>query len=367
MDPAAAADKPVPAGAATVPPTDVTVPPNGAADSTIPAADSSAPAPDAATSNGGSACRVSGGSLDIDTKRPEDFKGQVQTTNELPSPDLLKKTENYIVLDKDGKTHTFKSLYTGPNVPRRVLVVFVRHFFCGNCQEYLRTLAESITTESLLRLPVSTFITIVGCGDPRLIDMYSKETNCPFPIYTDPKGQLFSALGMVKTLSPGEKPAYMRKGMLGGALSSIGQGLRQISNGLALKAGDHRQVGGEFLFEPYDLATPITTPQDEQKNNPSNTNTLDTGLAGAGSANTSSIDGAGEGHAEEKKVSWCHRMRSTRDHTEMPELMEVLGLEGHGRPAEDEEVWKKALATRKGTGTSLAPEMTELTNAQKAA
>ena len=103
--------------------------------------------------------------------------------------------------------------------------------------------------------------------------MYARETSCPFPIYTDPKGQLFSALGMVKTLSPGEKPAYMRKGMLGGALSSIGQGLRQISNGLALKAGDHRQVGGEFLFEPYDLATPITTPQDEQKNNPSNTNT----------------------------------------------------------------------------------------------
>ena len=44
-----------------------------------------------------------------------------------------------------------------------------------NCQEYLRTLAESITTESLLRLPVSTFITIVGCGDPRLIDMYQRK------------------------------------------------------------------------------------------------------------------------------------------------------------------------------------------------
>ena len=193
--------------------------------------------------------------------------------------------------------------------------------------------------------------------------MYARETSCPFPIYTDPKGQLFSTLGMVKTLTPGEKPAYMRKGMLGGALSSIGQGLKQISNGLALKSGDHRQVGGEFLFEPYDLATPITTPQYEQKKIAGNTNTLDTGLSGAVAGG---IDGAGEGHAEEKKVSWCHRMRSTRDHTEMPELMEVLGLEGHGRPAEDQEVWKKALATRKGTGTSLAPEMTELTNAQKA-
>lgn len=83
------------------------------------------------TSNGSAGSRTRGPSLDVDTKRPEDFKGEVQTTNELPSAELLKKTENYIVLDKNGKTHTFKSLYTGPNVPRRVLVVFVRHFFCG--------------------------------------------------------------------------------------------------------------------------------------------------------------------------------------------------------------------------------------------
>src|SRR5687767_3689212 len=83
------------------------------------AADSNAAAP-VRTSNGSAGTGMRGPSLDIDTKRPEDFKGEVQTTNELPSAELLKKTENYIVLDKDGRTHTFKSLYTGPNVPRRV-------------------------------------------------------------------------------------------------------------------------------------------------------------------------------------------------------------------------------------------------------
>jgi hypothetical protein len=58
-------------------------------------------------------------------------------------------------------------------------------------------------------------------------------------------------------------------------------------------------------------------------------------------------------------------MRSTRDHTEMPELMEVLGLEGSGKPADNAELWKKALSTRKGTGSSLAADMGELANAQK--
>lgn len=355
------ADKTDNAASTTVPPAETTT--TSAANTAAPAPTTDACACDIGperTSNG-SATR-NGPSLDIDTKRPEDFKGEVQTTNDLPSREDLKKTEDYMVLDRDGKTHTFKSLYTGPNVPRRVLVVFVRHFFCGNCQEYLRTLAESITTDSLLSLPVSTFITVVGCGDPRLIDMYARETGCPFPIYTDPKGQLFAALGMTKTLSPGEKPAYMRKGMLGGAISSIGQGLKQISAGLALKAGDHRQVGGEFLFEPLNIATPITTPQDEKKN--IGAGGLDQGIIGD-TRSSGAEDDADTGFSEEKKVSWCHRMRSTRDHTEMPELMEVLGLEGQGKPADNPELWKKALSTRKGTGSSLAADMSELTNAQK--
>lgn len=69
--------------------------------------------------------------IDIDKTRPQDFDGELATTNELPSPETLKKIEDYIVLDRDGKTHTFQSLYSGRNVARRVLVLFVRHFFCG--------------------------------------------------------------------------------------------------------------------------------------------------------------------------------------------------------------------------------------------
>lgn len=70
-------------------------------------------------------------SLEINRAKPEDFEGELATNNELPSPETLRKIENYIVLDRHGKTHTFKSLYSGSNVARRVLVIFVRHFFCG--------------------------------------------------------------------------------------------------------------------------------------------------------------------------------------------------------------------------------------------
>lgn len=61
----------------------------------------------------------------------EDFHGEVVTNDELPSAETIRRIENYIVLDRHGKTHTFRSLYTGRSVARRVLIIFVRHFFCG--------------------------------------------------------------------------------------------------------------------------------------------------------------------------------------------------------------------------------------------
>jgi hypothetical protein len=70
-------------------------------------------------------------SLEIDLSHPEDFEGEIATSSELPPPELVKKLDNYVVLDRHGKTHTFKSLHSGQNVARRMLIIFVRHFYCG--------------------------------------------------------------------------------------------------------------------------------------------------------------------------------------------------------------------------------------------
>jgi hypothetical protein len=78
-----------------------------------------------------------------------------------------------------------------------------------------------------------------------------------------------------------------------------------------------------------------------------------------GVSSETSLDGKGEvgAEGEDKAVTWCHRMRTTRDHAEIPELMEVLGLDGHGEPVGDKGLWEKALRERKGTGVSLAGDM----------
>lgn len=72
---------------------------------------------------------------DQDGTNPLDFAGSVDITNlhQLPTLETIKKLDKHLVLDRNGKSHTFRSLYTGRHVARRVLVIFVRHFFCGVC------------------------------------------------------------------------------------------------------------------------------------------------------------------------------------------------------------------------------------------
>lgn len=134
--------------------------------------------------------------------------------------------------------------------------------------------------------------------------MYIDATGCPFPIYTDPSRKLFDTLGMIKTLAPGVRPAYQRQSMASSVAASLVQGLKQLPTGLATRSGDHRQVGGEFLFEPVEPESPV--PEISEGNEK---------------------DEAMQYGAEEKRVSWCHRMKTTRDHTEVPVLRKILGMD----------------------------------------
>ncbi|KKK20264.1 hypothetical protein ARAM_004106 [Aspergillus rambellii] len=213
--------------------------------------------------------------------KSKDPSGEVNFQNQLPSAETLQQVARHRVLDRLGKAHRFKDLYDGPDTADRVLVIFVRHFFCGSCQEYLRSLLQVINPDFLSRLPVSTSIAVIGCGDPGLIDIYASKSGCDFPIYADPTRKLYTDLGMTTSLALGPRPEYMRKGMVRIVMESIWQCLKQIPSGLAGKGGDSRQIGGEFLFE-------------------------------------ASHD------TEGKTVTWCHRMKTTRDHTEIPALAQVL-------------------------------------------
>lgn len=146
-------------------------------------------------------------------------------------------------------------------------------------------MSQAIQPDVLQRLPVSTSIAIIGCGDPGLIEFYAAQTGCPFPIYADPTRKLYDDLGMTSTLALGSQPKYIRKNMFRIVGESIVQGLKQVSSGLATKGGDSRQVGGEILYESAEKG-------------------------------------------QQKQVTWCHRMKTTRDHIEIDDLMAILDPTG---------------------------------------
>jgi hypothetical protein len=88
-----------------------------------------------------------------------EFEGEVNTNNELPTQATLKKIQNLPILDVDGKSIPFKNLYTGPNVARRVLIVFIRHFFCGvRLIHSLFSFPKSDKTAMLLVLQMKTIL-----------------------------------------------------------------------------------------------------------------------------------------------------------------------------------------------------------------
>ncbi|KAK7185219.1 hypothetical protein DPSP01_000859 [Paraphaeosphaeria sporulosa] len=231
-------------------------------------------------------------------ENPElDFEGTVEVNNDIPSEKDMGRVDDLLVLDSSGESRPFRDLYKGEGVAPRQLIIFIRHFFCGNCQEYLRELSASITPESLLALPEPTFITVVGCGRPELIEMYAQTTKCPFPIYADPTRKLYDLLSMTRTWDMGKKPEYIQSNMLFTSVQSIVQSLKTGSK--ALKGGDFKQVGGEFLFE----------------------------------------DG---------KCVWAHRMKHTRDHTEVSAVRELLGLKGEKIPLRKR--WSHGVKTLKEQG-----------------
>jgi AhpC/TSA antioxidant enzyme len=123
-------------------------------------------------------------------------------------------------------------------------------------------------------------------------------TGSAYPVLTDPDRALYIALklGRSKSMGP-KKPEYIKQSLFASVLSGIAQGLSSGRN--ALKGGDFWQVGGEFLFVRK---------------------------------------------GDSWDVEWAHRMRTTRDHAEVSELRQILGMDGSEKGAErDNRRWTSSV------------------------
>jgi hypothetical protein len=63
-----------------------------------------------------------------------DFPKNVDVNDDLPSNETLAKIADYSILDVNGNQVPLRSVYEGTNGEKKnhkVLVIFVRHFYCG--------------------------------------------------------------------------------------------------------------------------------------------------------------------------------------------------------------------------------------------
>jgi len=169
----------------------------------------------------------------------------------LPSASDLEALKTLTVTDKDNKAHTISDLIKSSE---RVVLVFIRHFFCGNCQQYVTALSSSLPPKHLSTLSTPTKLIIIGCGESKNIPFYYSETGCAFDIYADRDRKIYEKLGFVCNLTQqDEKPQYMQKSFVANFLGSVRQSVAALPGGTTFSGGKISQNGGECVYENEEL------------------------------------------------------------------------------------------------------------------
>nr|XP_048303551.1 peroxiredoxin-like 2C isoform X3 [Myodes glareolus] len=106
-----------------------------------------------------------------------------------PGQPLATAVADLPVLDASGRRVSFGALFR----ERRAVVVFVRHFLCYVCKEYVEDLAK--IPKSFLREADVTLI-VIGQSSYHHIEPFCKLTGYSHEIYVDPEREIYKRLGM---------------------------------------------------------------------------------------------------------------------------------------------------------------------------
>ncbi|GAA5866438.1 hypothetical protein JCM8547_000625 [Rhodosporidiobolus lusitaniae] len=182
----------------------------------------------------------------------------------IPTDEAIASARKCELRGEGGTTVTFDQLLRDRR--RKVVVVFLRHAWCGLCAQFVTALnkaavalddlstASSIAsfnggsaTSSSPEIP-PLYILLISNGSHTLIPTYRVRLDCPFPLYMDRTRTLYKALGMnLKSWNMGkdsEKGSYIVKSQIGNVTSSIAAGVA-----MPAYPGSQGQLGGEFVFE----------------------------------------------------------------------------------------------------------------------
>uniref|UniRef100_A0A8I3VW49 Peroxiredoxin like 2C n=1 Tax=Callithrix jacchus TaxID=9483 RepID=A0A8I3VW49_CALJA len=181
--------------------------------------------------------QVSGGAAPVPAPSgPERGQSLAAAVAELP------------VLDARGQRVPFGALFR----ERRAVVVFVRHFLCYICKEYVEDLAR--IPKSFLQEANVTLI-VIGQSSYHHIESFCKLTGYSHEIYVDPEREIYKRLGMKRgeeIASSGQSP-HVKSNLLSGSLQSL---WRAVTGPLFDFQGDPAQQGGTLILGPGEHQSP---------------------------------------------------------------------------------------------------------------
>ncbi|KAF8623662.1 hypothetical protein AX17_007360 [Amanita inopinata Kibby_2008] len=204
----------------------------------------------------------------------------------LPTYQQLKRAASLSVVAESGLRISFGSLFES----QRTIVIFIRHFWCPLCQDYMASVRSFVQpgvlgsvvvpgSEEVGNLP--TKLVVVSNGSHSMIQKYKQIFEMPFDMYTDPSLAVYMTLGMGRggdkqhysmcppriEKMPSEpigirserqdkrreeaelNSGYVKHGTMGGIMMVLARALK-VGMPVWENGGNVAQLGGEFVFGP---------------------------------------------------------------------------------------------------------------------
>lgn len=128
------------------------------------------------------------------------------SVDRIPSKRSLWEAGTHFLTDEDGKSVCFGDMFPTmpdsvesgqPNPPTlKTAVFFIRHFWCGQCQDFMFASLSQLDPEALEQSGIK--VIVISNGSWKIIKSYKKLFNCPFPIYVDGPRKLYQLMGYVE-------------------------------------------------------------------------------------------------------------------------------------------------------------------------
>ncbi|XP_074850267.1 peroxiredoxin-like 2C isoform X3 [Carettochelys insculpta] len=156
-------------------------------------------------------------------------------------PGELRDAARRVVVDGDGQRIPFGALFR----EHRAIVVFVRHFLCYTCKEYVEDLAK--IPKNLLQ-DAEVRLIVIGQSSYHHIKPFCSLTGYHHEIYVDPEREIYKILGMKRgEAATSVHSPHVKSNMLSGSIRSI---WRAMTGPVFDFQGDPAQQGGTLIVGP---------------------------------------------------------------------------------------------------------------------